>query len=383
MNARTVAEYALGAIVIIVVGSLFLGQVLGQPVLLGFVETGSMAPTLQPGDGFVAAPMFTTGPVEEGDVIVFHAETLHGGGLTTHRVVGETGAGFITRGDANPVTDQDSGEPPVGRDQIVAKALQIGGSVVVLPNLGLLVTGVNDVLSTIQRQLAVTLGTRAILGTQGIAYLLFAIGILSYVASLILSSGQRMRTRQTKRQTGMLNARLVIVALTAILLVIVTASMVVPSGMETFDIVSSDTDAPGSRVIAAGGAENVTYVVPSNGLMPTTVYLEPASDGIEITPRRLDIGSGEQRNATITLFAPPETGAYQRQLIEHRYVTLLPRSTIDTLYSIHPWLPIIVIDLLLGLGFAGIASTVVGWGTIRVDSRNQRSFMTRLRRWLR
>jgi len=85
--------------------SMVLGQVLGQPVLLGFVTSESMEPTLETGDGFVAVPAALTGPVEEGDVVTFRAEEIQGGGLTTHRVVDETDRGYITRGDANPFTD--------------------------------------------------------------------------------------------------------------------------------------------------------------------------------------------------------------------------------------------------------------------------------------
>jgi signal peptidase len=381
MNLRTLGSYTLGAIVVVFVGSLLVGQLLGQPVLLAFVETGSMSPTLEPGDGFIAVPAEIAGPVEEGDVVTFRAETLNGGSLTTHRVVDETSSGFITKGDANPVTDQDGDEPPVERDQIVAKALQVGGTVVVIPKVGVLVTGVNDLLSTVQRTLATMLGTRALLGTQGLAYLLFAVGVLSYVVSAALASEKR--ERRTRRETGVLDARLVIVGLTAVLVLILTLSMVAPAGAQTFTFVSSQSDAPGPSVIPTGESENLTYVVPSNGLVPTVVYLEPGSEGINVTPQRLYVGSGGQANATVTISAPPETGSYERTLVEHRYLALLPRSIIHGLYTVHPWLPILAINALVGLGFVGIASAVVGWGAIRVDSRTRQPLLRRLRRWLR
>ena len=381
MDLRTLGSYALGGLVAVFVVSLLAGQLLGQPVLLAFVETGSMAPTMEPGDGFVAVPMAIAGPVETGDVVTFRAETLNGGGLTTHRVVGETSSGYVTKGDANPVTDQDGDEPPVGRERIVAKALQIGGTVVVIPNLGLLVVGIGDLLSTVQRTLATLFGTRALLGTQGLAYLLFAAGVLSYVVSTVLASDQQRR--QTRRETGVLDARLVIVALTAILVVLLTASMVVPAGAQTFRFVSSQSNAPGPGVIPTGDSENLTYVVPSNGFVPTIVYLEPQESGIDVTPQQLYIGSGGEANATVTLTAPPETGNYERRLVEHRYLALLPRPVIHGLYTTHPWLPIIAINAIVGLGFAGIASAVVGWGAIRVDSRGRRSVIARLRRWFR
>ncbi len=79
--------------VLVVLGALIVGQLLGQPVLLGFVETGSMEPTIETGDGFVAVPSDLTGDPEPGDVVVFDAEELEGGGLTTHRIVEETEQG--------------------------------------------------------------------------------------------------------------------------------------------------------------------------------------------------------------------------------------------------------------------------------------------------
>ena len=381
MNLRTLGWYTLGVFAAVFVVSLLVGQLLGQPVLLAFVETGSMAPTMEPGDGFIAVPTAVAGPVEPGDVVTFRAETLNGGGLTTHRVVGETAGGYVTKGDANPVTDQDGDEPPVSREQIVAKALQVGGTVVVIPNLGLLVVGVGDLLSTVQRTLATMFGTRALLGTQGLAYLLFAVGVLSYVVSALLASDQQQR--RTRRETGVLDARLVIVGLTLVLVALLTASMVVPAGAQTFGFVSSQSDAPGPGVIPTGDSENLTYVVPSNGFIPTVVYLEPQGSGIDVDPRELYVGSGGQANATVTITAPPETGSYERTMVEHRYLALLPRAVIDGLYTTHPWLPIVAINAVVGLGFAGLASAVVGWGAIRVDSRNRRSVVTRLRRWLR
>lgn len=383
MNARTVVEYALGALLLVVVLSLFVGQVLGQPILLGFVETGSMSPTLEPGDGFVAVPAALAGPIEPGDVVVFEAQTLQGGGLTTHRVVDETSQGFITKGDANAVTDQASGEPPVQREQVVATALQVGGSVVVIPNLGVLVTGLNGALTSFQQWLAITLGTRGVLGTQGLAYILFAVGLLFYLVSVLMASERRPRTRRTTRETGQLNPRLVVAVLTVLLVLVVTASMTVPSGPQRLDVVSSQSDAPGPSVIEAGGSENLTYVVPSNGLVPVMVFLEPATEGVEVSPREVYVPGGQRRNATVTLSVPPETGSYSRTFVEHRYVALLPAPTIRTLYGIHPWAPIVVIDAFLGIGFAGIGFALVGGRSLRMDTRGSRSFLDRLKRRLR
>jgi len=171
MELRRIGTVALEAALVVFLVSMVVGQALGQPVLLGFVTSGSMEPTIETGDGFVAIPTAIAGPIEEGDVITFRAEEIQGGGLTTHRVVAETDRGYITRGDANPFTDQDGGEPPVSEAQIVAVAWQPGGTVVTVPGVGAVVTGTQDALAAGQRQLAALFGARSLLGTQGIAYL--------------------------------------------------------------------------------------------------------------------------------------------------------------------------------------------------------------------
>ncbi|MGM0605864.1 MAG: S26 family signal peptidase, partial [Halobacteriota archaeon] len=85
MRVRDATQYALTIVFIVLIVVLLVSQLLGQPVFV-FVETGSMAPTLEPSDGYVAVPMFFAGEIRERDVILFEAQELGGGELTTHRV---------------------------------------------------------------------------------------------------------------------------------------------------------------------------------------------------------------------------------------------------------------------------------------------------------
>jgi len=126
MDLRSALGSGATLILVVFVVAMILGQLLGQPILLGFVLTGSMdaePANMAPGDGFVAIPPVFVDDIETGDVVTFNARELQGGGLTTHRVVGQTEEGYITRGDANPFTDQDGPEPPVREAQIVAVIL--------------------------------------------------------------------------------------------------------------------------------------------------------------------------------------------------------------------------------------------------------------------
>ncbi len=103
---------------------------------ISYVDSGSMAPALSPGDGFLAVPAAVAGPPKIGDVVVYRSEGLDPGGLVVHRIVDRTPDGYVTRGDANPVTDQRAGEPPVERERILAHAVAIDGDVTVLPGFG-------------------------------------------------------------------------------------------------------------------------------------------------------------------------------------------------------------------------------------------------------
>jgi signal peptidase len=385
-SLRRALTLSVEAFVVVVVVALLVGQLLGTPVLLGYVETGSMEPTLEPGDGFVAIPSALAGDVEEGDVVVFRAEELQGGGLTTHRVVDVTERGYITRGDANPFTDQDGGEPPVKDAQIVAEALQVGGSVVVVPGLGTLVTGLQGGFADVQRQLAVATSTRSLLGTQGLAYILLALSVLLYLVDLVLSSDGpvRDRSRDRSREAGV-SPGLVVAVLAAVLVVAATAAMVVPAGTQEFGVVSAEFQSESPTVIQRGTSETLPYRVPNAGLVPVYAYVQPASDGVDVAPERVRVGSRGERTVDLALSAPEQTGYYRRFVTEHRYLAVLPVSVLDGLHDAHPWLPILVINAMLSGAIAVVGLLVLGGRRVRVrrrESRHGRSWWARLRRYL-
>jgi len=260
MRLVRVCAAVLQLTILLAVVLLVLGSVLGQPFVLGYVETGSMSPTLQPGDGFVAVPTQVGSSVDTGDVIVFRAEKLQGGGLTTHRVVGNAERGFITRGDANPFTDQSSGEPPVKRAQIVATALQVNGNVVVIPSLGTAVESVQSVLSTVQRHLTAILGIAALSGTRGLAYLFFAGTFLWYVVGEWRADDTEIPDRTASRITEV-DSRLVMGAFAAVLMMGATAAMVAPAGTQEYGVVSAEFSSERPDVIQAGESKSRPYAV--------------------------------------------------------------------------------------------------------------------------
>jgi len=370
MSGQEYLWKVLRVVVVVCIVALFAGQALGQPVLLSYVETGSMAPTLEPGDGFVAIPTELTGPVQRGDVVTFDAQKIEGGGLTTHRVVGKTAGGYVTQGDANSVTDQAGTEPPVQEAQIVSKALRVNGNVVVIPHFGTTVEGARAVAAFVQEQLVAIVGTRA-LGVQGVAYIVFTLSAIVYVADLWSDRGRargRDSERSRKRDTGV-SMHLVVLTLAGVVMLSATTAMVAPAGTEEFGVVSSTTESDRPMVIERGTTGQVDYIVPNSGIVPVYTYLEPGSAGVDIDPNRVVIQRRSTVNTTVELTAPREPGYYPKYVTSYRYLAVLPVSAIEALHRVHPWVPIVVIDAVLGGSIYLLGAVTLGTGRTRSRRR--------------
>ncbi|MGM0448407.1 MAG: signal peptidase I [Methanobacteriota archaeon] len=383
MSIKRTLSVALQAAAVLVVVSLVVGQLLGQPILLSYVETGSMQPTLNPGDGFVAIPAQIAGGIGSGDVVTFDAQEIQGGGLTTHRVVEETERGYVTQGDNNPFTDQDGGEPVVQDADVAAKALQIGGSVVVIPHLGTVAMGFQSALDAVQTQLAVTFGVRSLQGTQGLAYVIFGLSVVAYAVDWYLNAGSRDRDSRDRSRDDGTSVFAILGVLALVLMATATAAMVVPGGTQEYGVVSAEFESENPTVIESGTSQELEYVVPNAGLVPVYAYVTPASPGVDVDPQRLAVGSRGEASTTVTLSAPDETGYYRLFVVEHRYLAVLPPGVVDELYGVHPWAPLVAINGLLGGGIVGLGLLLLRGEPARIRSRDSRERPPLYKRLLR
>ncbi len=372
MNLRTVLEYALIAVLVVVLVSLVAGHLLGYPVLLGHIESESMEPTLKEGDGFIAVPTALAGDVGEGDVVVFQAEDVQGGEVTTHRIVEEREEGYITQGDNNPFTDQGTGEPAVTDGQIKAVLLTTDGSVLRIPHLGTATDAVGSLIGSVDSRVAQLFGVRE-LGSQQLSYILFGFGLTAFAALLLLGeSAERTRGRDRSRsRAGVFDARVLLAVSVLLLCAGATLGMVMPAESETYGIVSSESNASSPTIVPQGESDSLTYQVSNGGFVPTVSYLEPESDGIEIEPNRVRLAHDETANATVTLEAPEETGYYLRSQTEHRYLAIVPPPVIDSLYEMHPWAPYVLINAVIVTPFVLLWLLLGGSVTVRLRRRDR------------
>ena len=364
------------AVVVVIIAVLLAGSILGQPILLSYVETGSMEPILEAGDGFIAIPAEVAGPIEEGDVVTFDAQDIQGGGLTTHRVVEETEYGYETKGDGNPFTDQDGGEPHVTDGQIVAKALQVNGEVVAIPHLGTAVLSVQNALETAQFRLGRLLGTRAVLGSQGLSYLLFAFGVGFLLVSWIRERGKRTRDRSSRKRTrkGVYDVGTLVIVFALLIGVVTAGTMVSTSETHEYGVISAEFDSDRPDVISTGETEQLNYTLTSGGILPMVAIVEPASEGVEVAPHEHYLEHNGTSNVTFALTAPPETGHYLRSVSEYRYFAVLPPSIIVALHEIHPWLALGTVTTVVVAAFTLPFVLLVGTdGRIRVRERTRKS----------
>ncbi|MFP8952009.1 signal peptidase I [Natrialbaceae archaeon A-arb3/5] len=370
MGENGYVTQAVGLVVAVVVIVLLLGQLLGQPILLGYVATGSMEPTMATGDGFVAIPSIVSGDIEEGDVVVYDARELHDGGLTTHRVVGETDEGYVTAGDANPFTDQDGDEPPVSDDQIVATAWQVNGNVVTIPHLGTAIMAVQGVAETGYEHVAAVFGLTTTADSDGLGALLVGLGVgmLGFGILLERLGPGRRETTRSRRRESVIGFWAAVGFVLLVLVTFATAAMVVPSGTAEYELIATDSPTDDSQVVTPGETGELTRTVDNAGYVPIVVVHETPHESVEADPGWQTVGIRDRGETTISLTAPDSTGEYVRHVGEYRYLAVLPPSVLVALHGLHPLAGIAAVNgVIVGLV---VAIVFLLYGTADFRLRN-------------
>ena len=375
MRPQQVLEYAFYLLIAVFLLSLILGQVLGHPFLISYVESESMEPTLDTGDGFFVVPQPLAGEVAVGDVIVFESQDPAQGPFTTHRVVDVTPEGYITQGDANAFTDQDAGDPPITDGEIVGTALEFRGAVVPIPYLGTGVEAMQAGIQSFQQRIAGAVGSPLLLGQRGFALLLFGIGALLLAADQLVARQQSARhTRQrarSRRRTDVFDARTILIGFVLFIFIVAFASMSIGSGTVSLDIVSAEFQSERVDVIEQGTTETIELPVTNTGILPAVTIFEPSSGGVSVPGDPIHLQRGETAVEPVAVTAPPETGFYLRSVTGYRYLAVLPTDTIETLHAIHPWLARATISGVLAGAFALPMWLFLGSGPIRTRERKR------------
>jgi signal peptidase len=333
-----------------------------------------MEPTMKPDDGFVALPPILLGGVSEGDVVTFDAQNIEGGRLTTHRVTGQTPEGYITRGDANPFTDQQSGEPPVPRDRIVAEALQIYGHVVVIPNLGDYVEGIRAIFTSI--------GSRFGLGVNQVISFVLVASIAAYLIDETGATGEKRTDRSISRPTGF-SGLILVGGAAALVLASATMSMTAGGGAIALPYDSVPPNEADRGGIPAGTTQNASIELTNGGLVPMTAVLSTDDPNATLARERVYLGPQSNATVNVSITAPAEPGDYEVTVERQQYLAVLPGSVLSALSNTSHWLAVAVVNLLLAGVVAAFGAVLVGGGRVRLRPTRAVPAEVGLLRWLR
>jgi signal peptidase len=271
-----------------------------SPVQLSYATSDSMAPTIGAGDGFLVV---ATGDPEVGDVVTFYSPERDE--LVTHRVVGQTEAGLLTKGDANPSTDQAAGLAPVTGERVLGTVPAVGGSLLVLPGLGAVVEPVKA------------------------NPMLVALALAAVALALVARSGPARPTQRSVPQVDDLVVPVLVVAAVGSLAftLFLGASVyefqyVAVDGPPTTEGEVSTTD-PTTRIFTVRGVGTPlhTVLVDTDGLAVADRQVSTEEVRLRATPTPPDGQAGGTFDVTVRAYAYPST---------------LPEGLLRTLHDVHP-----------------------------------------------
>ncbi|AFL94959.1 signal peptidase I, S26B family [Thermococcus cleftensis] len=341
---KTLLEYSLLAVLgVLVIGSL-VGALLDRPVFMSYAYSESMTPTINKGDLFFINPLDRS--PEVGDVIVFRV----GSTWTVHRVVAIIGDGYVTKGDNNVATDQQSHSiPPIEKDQIGGTVIAPGGRVITVPEVG------NYIENGLSDRGKILLGA-----------LLIIVGILAF------GSGEARRRGERKRFITLKFKTLYLLASSFLLLMIAVSIFV---SWEVIPVEYSVTSAVGDREGWYGPGEEfqTEITVKNNNMYPMRYYVSAPEPVTEVSSPEFALSRGGEKDLTITITAPEVTAVYSTKVTLNAYPPLLPESIMEALYRVHPMVPLMAI-LAVVSAFLGVVYLLSGIGNedaIRIRRRKR------------
>lgn len=268
-----------------------------SPIHVSYVYSDSMEPTLDVNDGYVVV----SGAVDQGDIAVFRSADRDE--YVTHRIVGRTDTGFVTKGDNNDATDQSTGHPYVGREAIVGTVLTVGGEPLTVPNLGLVVSWLS-----------------------GNRLLVAAVGGVLVAGSVLYDAGDAGRPDRSVVRVSDVSHPLLVVTLLAVIGVLLTGAV---THEMTYVAVDGGGNSANTLTVGEPATEDLLVSVPAQSF----TYRMMDVDGATVTAR--------ERNASAisaTLRIPPQerSGTHDVSLTVYRYPSVLPQGVVRSLHATSP-----------------------------------------------
>lgn len=306
-----------------------------QPMLLTVIRSDSMVPVWQRGDMVVIENVRANETINIGDIVFFTTDkgSLSSKGWIAHRVIGgDAEKGFITKGDANKNTDQESeGTPPIKREWIAAKAHTIGDTPIVIPKAGYFSLWMEKY--------------------QGNPFLLPAVAV---ILAVLIGIGELKSGKQRKKKNKGMELQLIYIGGGFIIAMIMGGTMLASSQHIKLVYEVSET----SKGVIMGSSVGILQVgdvitqplseLRNDGFIPSIGVITTNDKQIELSHENLKLSKGQFVEAEYSLHAETP-GKYETSIRVGIFYPFLPSAVIYFLAQKSYWLALIILSLLPGL----------------------------------
>lgn len=335
---------------------MYVGTVAVGAPSLAYVYSESMEPLIKVNDGFVILPAMD---FKVGDIIVYRPAVLEAE-LITHRVVEIGQEGYITQGDNSPATDQQAGEPEVGRNNIVGKVLVLGGKPLIIPGLGSILGGLQEYKNYLR------------IGAGAIILLAVIVGIIEKRSTrLNRKPNRRWKIRTLYRGTAILLSLLMFL------------SLVIGSKVESVRYLVSQNPGTSEEQFALNQYGQMTYTVNNLNIFPSWFIVEAVEPTAIVEAPAIIPPLGKEQ---MLLEIPPhkKVGWYNGHFYVYKYPILLPRGVTVFFHDLNPYLGFAATAfagyLYSELLFAGFSRLFNIEQDLPVKAMKNKGFLRKLRR---
>lgn len=307
-----------------------------KPFLLTSVRSNSMYPLFQRSDMLLLKNITSNDKLNIGDIVVFKSKegSLSTKGWIVHRIIeGNENNGFITQGDANLYTDQETGgNPPVTREFIASKVLSIGNVVLKFPLIGYLPLWIEEYQSS--------------------PYILPLMAV--FLAIIVGFSELKGNSKKRKKKTTNLELPLIYIVSGITISVIIAGTMIATSQQINVSYEISENSSGilmGSNIgiLKVGDTQEKPIAdLENKSFFPITVAITNNDDQISNSHSLIKLNPGDSLTTSMILEAK-NPGTYKSKVSIGMFYPFLPSEVIFFLASKSYWLALITISLLPGI----------------------------------
>lgn len=302
-----------------------------QPTLAVAIRTWSMSPLLTRGDLVFLWPAGENTRFSVGQIVVFRPGEDAGRDWTMHRIVGgDAESGFVTRGDANQYTDQETHYPPVRPEWIAGVVLAAGKVPLKIPLLGYLPIYLEQHLANHQTLIPILVG----------------------ILAVALAFDELFKTRKRKRKEAISKSQLFFLG-GLVFTVLMGSVMLAGSLFITFPYGVEETAGAlmGSDVgvLKLGESRELELAELGNkSLLPSYYQVVSADPQVVPVESKYRLSRSEFVKVEVTVYAR-EKGLHQAHVTVGMFLPFLPFPVIAFLVQRNYWLGLVVVSLIPAL----------------------------------